>query len=218
MLPEVGPSVARSGGPIRKAIGVAALRILRWRIEGNIADHPRYVAIVAPHTSNWDFVVGLAARYALRLDASWLGKHTLFRPPFGWIMRRWGGIAVDRTASHDVVSQTVAENAIVHMTVAATRTPAGPLSYQWRRDGTAIPFANLPTLTMGPVTLADSGAVFDCLICAPGRALTSAGATLTVIMDNIPPTMVSASGSAMKYAVRLTAMRGDRPAPSVAAI
>lgn len=109
MLPEVGPSVARSGGPIGKAIGVAALRILRWRVEGNIADHPRYVAIVAPHTSNWDFVVGLAARYALRLDASWLGKHTLFRPPFGWIMRRWGGIAIDRTASHDVVSQTVAE-------------------------------------------------------------------------------------------------------------
>lgn len=90
-------------------MGTFALHILRWRVEGDIADNPRYVAIVAPHTSNWDFVVGLAARYALRLDASWLGKHTLFRPPFGWIMRRWGGIAVDRNASHDVVSQTVAE-------------------------------------------------------------------------------------------------------------
>jgi 1-acyl-sn-glycerol-3-phosphate acyltransferase len=94
---------------VTRLIGTTALRVLRWRVEGGIADHPRYVAIVAPHTSNWDFVVGLAARYALRLDASWLGKHTLFRPPFGWIMRRWGGIAVDRTASHDVVSQTVAE-------------------------------------------------------------------------------------------------------------
>lgn len=108
MLPTVGPSVPRTGGRIAKWIGVAALRLLRWRVEGDIADHPQYVAIVAPHTTNWDFVVGLAARYALRLDASWLGKHTLFRPPFGWIMRRWGGIAVDRTASHDVVSQTVA--------------------------------------------------------------------------------------------------------------
>lgn len=109
MLPDVGPQVPRSGGAIRRAIGLFALRVLRWRVEGNIADRPKYVAIVAPHTSNWDFVVGLAARYALRLDASWLGKHTLFRPPFGWIMRRWGGIAVDRTASHDVVSQTIAE-------------------------------------------------------------------------------------------------------------
>jgi 1-acyl-sn-glycerol-3-phosphate acyltransferase len=107
MLPTVGQTVPRTGGAFAKRIGVLALRVMRWRVEGDIADHPKYVAIVAPHTTNWDFVVGLAARYALRLDASWLGKHTLFRPPFGWIMRRWGGIAVDRTASHDVVSQTV---------------------------------------------------------------------------------------------------------------
>jgi 1-acyl-sn-glycerol-3-phosphate acyltransferase len=104
----VGPSVPRTGGAIGKSLGIFSLRVLRWTVDGNIADYPKYVAIVAPHTSNWDFVVGLAARYALRLDASWLGKHTLFRPPFGWIMRRWGGIPVDRTASHDVVSQTVA--------------------------------------------------------------------------------------------------------------
>src|SRR5215213_11618800 len=109
MLPDVGPNVARRGGALTRWMGVTALRILRWRVEGDIADHSHYVAIIAPHTSNWDFVVGLAARYALRLDASWLGKHTLFRPPFGWIMRRWGGIPVDRTASHDVVSQTIAE-------------------------------------------------------------------------------------------------------------
>ena len=107
MLPTLGQSVPRTGGAFGKWLGVLALRLLRWRVEGDVADHPKYVAIVAPHTTNWDFVVGLAARYALRLDASWLGKHTLFRPPFGWIMRRWGGIPVDRTASHDVVSQTV---------------------------------------------------------------------------------------------------------------
>lgn len=109
MLPDVGPSVPRSGSAVGKAIGLFTLKLLGWRVEGDVDDHPKMVAIVAPHTSNWDFPVGLAARYALRLDASWLGKHTLFRPPFGWIMRRWGGIAVDRTASHDVVSQTIAE-------------------------------------------------------------------------------------------------------------
>jgi len=107
MLPNVGHTVPRSGGPIAKAIGILGLKVLGWRIEGDIPDHPRMVAIVAPHTSNWDFPVGLAARFALRLDASWLGKHTLFRPPFGWIMRAWGGIAVDRSAAHDVVTQTI---------------------------------------------------------------------------------------------------------------
>ena len=105
---QVGDSVPRSGGPIGKAVGLLFLKALGWRIEGAIPDHPRMVAIVAPHTSNWDFPVGLAARFALQLDASWLGKHTLFRAPFGWIMRRWGGIPVDRTASHDVVPQIIA--------------------------------------------------------------------------------------------------------------
>jgi 1-acyl-sn-glycerol-3-phosphate acyltransferase len=104
---SVGASVPRKGGPIGQALGSLGLKVLGWRIEGDIPDQPRMVAIVAPHTSNWDFPVGLCARYALRLDASWLGKHTLFRPPFGWIMRRWGGIPVDRSASHDVVSQTI---------------------------------------------------------------------------------------------------------------
>ena len=107
MLPNVGASIPRSGNPIGQAIGILFLKAMGWRIEGDFDDHPKMVAIIAPHTSNWDFPIGLAARYALRLDASWLGKHTLFRPPFGWIMRRWGGIAVDRTAAHDVVSQTI---------------------------------------------------------------------------------------------------------------
>lgn len=108
MLPNVGASIPRSGGPIGKALGLLTLKLLGWRVEGDFADHPKMVAIVAPHTSNWDFIVGLAARYALRLDASWLGKHTLFKPPLGWAMHRWGGIPVDRNASHDVVSQTIA--------------------------------------------------------------------------------------------------------------
>ena len=107
-LPKVGDSVPRRGGPLGKAIGILALRALRWRIDGDIPDHPRMVVIVAPHTSNWDFPVGLAAKYALRLDATFLGKHTLFRAPLGWLMRRWGGIPVDRSSSHDVVAHIVA--------------------------------------------------------------------------------------------------------------
>ena len=107
MLPVVGASVPRSGGPIGKALGSLVLSMMGWRIDGIFPDHPKMVVIVAPHTSNWDFPVGLAARYALQLDASFLGKHTLFRPPLGWFMRRWGGIPVDRTSSHDVVSQSV---------------------------------------------------------------------------------------------------------------
>ena len=60
--------------------------------------------IVAPHTSNWDFPVGVAAKLALRLRVTFLGKHTLFRFPLGTLMRALGGMPVDRSASHALVT------------------------------------------------------------------------------------------------------------------
>ena len=74
---------------------------------GEIPDLPKYVAIVAPHTSNWDFFHGMAAAFALGLRVSWMGKNTLFRRPFGGLMRWLGGVSIDRSASHGVVKQTV---------------------------------------------------------------------------------------------------------------
>ncbi len=65
--------------------------------------------IAAPHTSNWDFVVGISAKLALGLRLTFLGKDSLFRFPLGVLMRAWGGIPVDRSESHDVVSDIVAE-------------------------------------------------------------------------------------------------------------
>ena len=88
-------------------LGAGVLRALGWRIEGEIPNLPRFVAIVAPHTSNWDFVVGAAAMFALDLDLSFLGKHTLFRGPLGPLMRAMGGIPVDRASSHGVVSSAI---------------------------------------------------------------------------------------------------------------
>jgi 1-acyl-sn-glycerol-3-phosphate acyltransferase len=82
---------------------------MRWDVEGNIPNIPKLVLIAAPHTSNWDFVVGIAAKLALGLDVMWLGKDSLFRAPFGSMMRRLGGRPVDRFASHDVVRDVVAE-------------------------------------------------------------------------------------------------------------
>ena len=85
------------------------LRALRWRIDGEIPNLPKFVLIVAPHTSNWDFVIGIAARSALGIRVLFLGKDSLFRFPFGTAMRALGGVPVDRSASHDVVHAIVAE-------------------------------------------------------------------------------------------------------------
>lgn len=78
-----------------------------WRVEGEIPDLPKMVLIAAPHSSNWDFVVGVAAKVALRLRVKFLAKDTLFRFPLGVIMRRLGGIPVDRSSSNAVVSDIV---------------------------------------------------------------------------------------------------------------
>ena len=74
---------------------------------GDLPNCSRLVVIVAPHTSNWDFVVGIAARLALRLRIHWLGKHTLFRGLFGRWMRRLGGIPINRSAAHGAVEQVI---------------------------------------------------------------------------------------------------------------
>jgi 1-acyl-sn-glycerol-3-phosphate acyltransferase len=84
-----------------------ALSWTGWRIEGNLPDLRKAVIIVAPHTSNWDFMVGVAVMWTLGIRVSFLGKHTIFRWPLSWLMRWLGGIAVDRSASSGVVEQIV---------------------------------------------------------------------------------------------------------------
>ncbi|MEM1412822.1 MAG: lysophospholipid acyltransferase family protein [Pseudomonadota bacterium] len=90
---------------MKKAIGRSALSALGWTLgyENPLTD--RYVLAVAPHTSNWDFPLGLMAAWALELDAHWIGKHTLFKGPLGPFFRSVGGIPVDRGAARDMVEQ-----------------------------------------------------------------------------------------------------------------
>jgi 1-acyl-sn-glycerol-3-phosphate acyltransferase len=106
---DLPPSIPRTRGVILRTLARWLLSWRGWRTEGALPDEPKLVAIVAPHTSNWDFPLGLLVKWALGLRVSFLGKHTLFRPPLGWIMRRWGGIPVDRRAANNVVSQMVDE-------------------------------------------------------------------------------------------------------------
>lgn len=99
-----------------------------WKTKGKMpTDIKKFIIAVAPHTSNWDFPVGLAARSVLRIEsAQFLGKSQLFVPPFGWIFRMLGGHPVDRSSSHDMVEQVVRifakhENFILAMAPEGTR-------------------------------------------------------------------------------------------------
>lgn len=82
-------------------------KIMGWKVVGAFpSDLKKYIVAVAPHTSNWDFVIGVMARSIVHLQkARFLGKSQLFRPPYGWFFRWLGGYPVDRSSHHDVVQQ-----------------------------------------------------------------------------------------------------------------
>jgi 1-acyl-sn-glycerol-3-phosphate acyltransferase len=65
------------------------------------------VLLGAPHTSNWDFVFMLAICWRSGFAPTWLGKHTLFKAPFGGIMRKLGGIPVNRAHPGRLVEDVV---------------------------------------------------------------------------------------------------------------
>ncbi|MBI3931965.1 MAG: lysophospholipid acyltransferase family protein [Acidobacteria bacterium] len=105
-LPDAVP---HQGNVLTRAIGRLGLALCRFRIAGAIPDIGRCVMIVAPHTSNWDFVVGMSAKLALGLRVQFIGKHTLFRWPLLAGLMRWlGGIPVDRAAAGGIVDEAVA--------------------------------------------------------------------------------------------------------------
>ena len=78
------------------------LKLAGWRTVG-AAPGPKSVIIGAPHTSNWDFPLALLCFWSLPIPARWVGKHTIFRWPFGGLLRRLGGIPVDRSRTTDFV-------------------------------------------------------------------------------------------------------------------
>jgi 1-acyl-sn-glycerol-3-phosphate acyltransferase len=108
-IAPLGDAIPRRGTWLTRALGRAVLALMGWRVTGAFPNEPRLVMIGAPHTSNWDFVVALAAAFSLRLGFTWVGKHQLFRPPFAWFFRWLGGLPVDRRSPHGFVRQMVGE-------------------------------------------------------------------------------------------------------------
>jgi len=85
----------------------ALLRLCGWRLVGSFPDAPKAVLIVAPHSSWWDGVWGLMLKAGIGADVHFMGKQELFRGPLGSLLRRLGGMPVDRNATKGVVEQMV---------------------------------------------------------------------------------------------------------------
>ena len=127
-LPALGTEIPRRESAMMRAFGRGLLRLLGWHVEGEIPNLPKFVIAVAPHTSNWDFVVGMATMFALDLRLSFIGKHTLFEGPFAGLFRWMGGIPVDRSTHHGLVADSVrafetVDRRILALAPQGTRSP-----------------------------------------------------------------------------------------------
>ena len=90
---------------VLRTLSVTFLKLNGWTVEGALPPEARKsVFIAAPHTSNWDLPYTLMVAFALRLNIYWMGKASIFRFPFGPLMRWLGGIAVVREKSNNLVA------------------------------------------------------------------------------------------------------------------
>jgi len=144
---QLPASIGRRGGALTRLVGRLILRALGWRVEGNLPDRTKLVAVVAPHSSNWDFLVGIGLVFAWNLRVRYIGKKELFRFPLGPLMYWLGGIAVDRKAPTGLIDQVVDEfdrspQILLGITPEGTRTPGArwKAGFYWiaRRSGAAI--------------------------------------------------------------------------------
>jgi len=92
---------------MKKLVSRLILNCLGWKVVGDIPSVKKYVIILSPHTSNWDFIIGRCFGYILNIEAKFLAKNQLFRFPYGWIFRWLGGIPVDRTKHNNLVAYSI---------------------------------------------------------------------------------------------------------------
>jgi len=127
-------------------MGLGWLRLFGWRVEGSRPATQKAVVIAYPHTSNWDLPFTLAIAFALDVDIHWLGKMSIFKPPFGWFFRMLGGIPVERSRSTNLVDAIVEtldpmERIFVIIPPEGTRSQSGrwKTGFYWVAVGARLP-------------------------------------------------------------------------------
>lgn len=94
--------------PVRQFLAHVFLAITGWKPAGARPEPAQYILIAAPHTSNWDFPFLLAFAWHFDIPLRWMGKHTLFEPPFGFVMSALGGVPVRRDKRRNHVENMAA--------------------------------------------------------------------------------------------------------------
>jgi len=91
-----------------QALAKFMLKLLGWKVVGNFRnDVQKKLLIGAPHTSNWDFPLGILVRTAINAPVKYIGKPSLFKPPLSWIMYPLGGLPVVQKEGQSFVQNVI---------------------------------------------------------------------------------------------------------------
>lgn len=124
------------------------LRIAGWRLNVTVPDYPKSIICVAPHTSNWDFILGKLAYAAVGRKAGFLMKESWFFFPLGCIFRAMGGIPVPRQKGTALTERIVERfNHAERLSIAITPEGTRKRTDKWRRGFLYIAYdAHIPVL------------------------------------------------------------------------
>ncbi|MBD3223840.1 MAG: acyltransferase [Caldithrix sp.] len=151
-------------------LGRLWMALFGWKVAGQPPNSKKYILIAEPHTSNWDLPFMLFAAYIYGIKLSWMAKHTLFRKPFGFLLRYLGGIPVNRTSARGVVAQMVdrfrqSEQLIVAISPSGTR---GRVNY-WKSGFYRMACEARIPITCGFLDYANKIAGFGCSFMPTGN-------------------------------------------------
>lgn len=108
-LVNVPESVPRRGNRLTRYLGQLYTAFIGWHFKGEFPNQPKLVLVLAPHTSNMDFLIGLAPLFALGLRLSFMAKDSLFWGPLGVYLRWLGAVPIDRSAGRGYVDAAIKE-------------------------------------------------------------------------------------------------------------
>jgi 1-acyl-sn-glycerol-3-phosphate acyltransferase len=108
-IPTLKNNTPKTNSVIKKAIGKFLLWCYRWQVEGDVHNAKKFMVILAPHTSYWDFLTNMGIMLALGVRNRWFVADTFCWWPLGYFMRWLGGIPIDRNSPQDLVSFTISK-------------------------------------------------------------------------------------------------------------
>jgi len=107
-IPTLATKVPQRGNWFTKWLGRVLLRLCRWHIEGDVCNASKFVFVMAPHTSWWDFTVNLGVKLAMGFHVSWFIANKYTKGLIGIMLANIGAVPVERNSRNDMVTQMAA--------------------------------------------------------------------------------------------------------------